>query len=234
MALFIEVIEGNDLGQRFRLSEGIRLGRSTGEILIKDSKVSALHAQVEKDQKGQLVLVDRESANGLRINGQRVKRVALLPGVKFQIGKTLFKVQIVDSNEPEVVPEEIAGQKDWRSVLSDKVPRMIAQNRTTAFAVQPFNPALVLYFLEGVQAETEITLGYGPRKFGSDVLDIEIQEPAAPDIAFELHPDEGGIKFLTRYPKSVLLNDSQKNTEYIQEGDKIRIGQSLIEIRFLK
>lgn len=230
MALFIEITDGIDKGQRYHIKPGIRIGRTTGDILLKDTKVSSLHAQIEKDGKGQLILVDRDSSNGLRINGERVQRVAMLPGVSFQVGKTIFKViqlfgedQVEDSEEPQ----------NWQDVLREQIPRIPSQNRTGFSQVQPFRRALQLEFIEGIQSETKIILGYGPRKVGSDVLDIEIQDPLSPDIAFELIPDKDGVLFRTNYPDIVRLNDVSTSSETLSDGDRIRVGKSLIEVRFL-
>jgi pSer/pThr/pTyr-binding forkhead associated (FHA) protein len=235
VSLFLEIIEGSDVGSRFRNGDGTKIGRTTGEILINDPKVSALHAQVERDGRGQLLLVDRGSSNGLRINSQKVQRVALLPGVKFQIGKTTFKVvELFKDQAPVVVENSNSSAKDWRSVLKSQIPRLPAQNHTGIVQVLPFSPAVRLSFIEGLQAETSVVLGYGPRQLGADVLDIELQDPESPDIAFELTPDNGQILFSTKYPQKVLLNDQPIPSDHIKEGDQIRIGRSLIKVAFEK
>jgi pSer/pThr/pTyr-binding forkhead associated (FHA) protein len=234
MAFFLEIIEGSDVGARFRIGNGTKIGRTTGEILINDPKVSALHAQVEKDGRGQLLLVDRGSSNGLRINNQRVQRVALLPGVKFRIGRTTFKVVELFKDSSPQPAEETSEGTDWRSVLKAQIPRLPSQNHTSSVQILPFLPAIKLTFLEGPQAETSLLLGYGPRQFGADVLDIELQEASAPDLAFELIPEDGSILFKTKHPEQVLLNERSRPSDYIREGDRIRIGQSLIQISFEK
>jgi len=231
MALFIEVFEGDQTGQRFRIAAGFRLGRTTGEILINDPKISSLHAQFEKDPKGQLVLVDRGSSNGLRIGGQKVQRVTMMPGVKFQAGKTLFKV--VQLFGEDNVEEQEKDPDTWRDVLKSQIPKIHSRNRTGHEEVLPLKPALQIDFIEGIQAETSLILGYGPRKLGSDVLDIELQEPQAPAVAFEIHPDPNGIRFFTRYPKQVLLNDGSVSSDVLKDGDLIRIGSSLIKVKLL-
>ncbi|MEZ0390978.1 MAG: FHA domain-containing protein [Pseudobdellovibrionaceae bacterium] len=232
MALFLEIIEGPQEGQKFRLIEGLRVGRTTGEIQLSDPKVSSLHAQIESSENGQLFLVDRGSSNGIRINGNRVQRAAMLPGVRLQIGKTLFRVvEIAAAPSPLA---EIETTDGWKSILKTRIPQAPSQNLTSAALVQAFQPLLQLEFLEGLQAETKMVLGYGPRKAGSDVLDIELQEPSAPDIAFELFPEkDGSVRFLTAHPDLVLLNDSAISSDTLKSGDQIRIGSSLIEVKFL-
>ena len=235
MSLYLEIVERSDLWSRFGIGDGTKIGRTTGEILINDPKVSALHAQVERDGRGQLLLVDRGSSNGLRINNQKVQRVALLPGVKFQIGKTTFKVvELFKDQAPAVVENSNSHARDWRGVLRSQIPRLPAQNHTGIVQVLPFTPAVRLNFVEGLQAETSVVLGYGPRQLGADVLDIELQDPESPDIAFELTPDNGQILFSTKYPQKVLLNDQAVPSDHIKNGDQIRIGRSLIQVVFEK
>lgn len=232
MALFLECLEGPAQGQKFRIAPGIRMGRTTGEILIQDPKISSLHAQVESSEKGQLYLVDRDSNNGLRISGQKVKKVALLPGVRFQAGESVFKVIELVS---EALPVwDLETKDNWKKVLKDLIPKLAAHNNSQEPYIQKFDPLLELVFLEGIQAQTKILLGYGPRKAGSDVLDIELQDPEAPDVAFELLPDRNGnIRFETAFPDLVRLNDSHVTSDQINSGDLIRIGATLIEVKFL-
>ena len=232
MALFLEGIEGPAEGQKFLLESGVRVGRAAGEIVLPDSKVSALHAQVESTDKGQLYLVDRGSSNGLKINGQKVKKVALLPGVKVQIGRSLLRV--VEELSESSSFSDLEGKDGWRKVLFTQIPQLSARNLSQATIVQRFSPLVGREFLEGIQAETKLVLGYGPRKAGFDVMDIELQDPDSPDIAFELLPEsDGGVRFRTAFPEIVLLNEINVSSELLRPGDQIRVGLTLIEVKFL-
>ncbi len=231
MALFVEILDGSSQGKRFQLVHGVRLGRTTGEILVPDAKVSGLHAQVEKDEKGQLFLIDKGSANGLRINDQKVGRVLLLPGVKFRVGKTHFSV--LELNIKQSVPQAVPKIEGWERVLKIQIPEVVLRNQTSETKVQAFSPPLELTFIQGIQAEQKLLLGYGPRRAGSDVLDIELQESTAPDVAFELLPHSAGVLFRTQHPSLVLLNEEAVSSDILKAGDRIRIGSSLIEVNFL-
>ncbi len=233
MALFLEVTEGPLEGQRFRVSTGLRLGRTTGDILLPDPKVSSLHAQIESSGISQYFLLDRDSSNGIRIHGQRVKKVALLPGVRFQIGKSFFHV--IDIFIDEQTPSEKNVALGWKDVLKKQIPQLKSSNQSRTTLVHAIVPALELHFLEGIQADSKITLGYGPRRVGADSLDVEIYEPHAPDIAFEIFPEkEGCARFRTAHPTQVQLNDQAVETDILKSGDQIRIGSSLIEVKFLE
>ena len=232
MVIYLEVQEDAKLSRKERIWEKARIGRTVGEVLIDDAKISSLHAQVERDAKGGLVLVDQDSANGLRINGQKVKRIALLLGVRFQIGKTFCKVVEIKDEPPPLFYEK-PKPVSWREVVLEKLPQLEAKDIPGLLPVAPFRPALQLEFIEGVQLDQQIVLGYGPRKFGSHSLDIELLDPHSPPMAFEILCDDGQAKFCTPFPKMVLLNNRSVSVATLKEGDQIRVGQTLIRVDFV-
>lgn len=233
MVVCLEVVAGSILGQQYKLWEGARLGRTQGDVLIDDVKISSLHASVEKDDRGNLVLVDQDSANGLKINGQKVKRVALLLGVRFQIGRTTLRVsEILQDEAPPREPTGRKKPKNWKEALLQLIPQLATPNISTGSSVQAFRPALQLDFVEGSQIDQRVYLGYGPRRFGSDVLDVELIEPMCPPLAFEILSEEGAAMFRTDYPSLVLVNNKPSRQVSLKEGDQIRIGQTLIRVGY--
>lgn len=240
MGLYIEITNGDSVGAKFPVKEGFRLGRTTGEILVVDPKISSLHAQIEKNSTGSLVLSDRGSSNGLWVGGEKVKGVLMLPGVTFRVGRTTFQVVEIDQDleSTRVVGDHVDGeasiQKDWRSALAEEVPKLQGQNAEELYHIQAFDPPVRLDFIEGIQFEKSLVLGFGPRKFGSDVFDIELLEPESPFLAFELIPDSGLAKYSTHEYRSVLLNDRQITSDLLKEGDTIRIGKTLIRVSYIK
>ena len=237
MALFLEVTSGAEEGQRFKILPGVRVGRTTGEIILSEPKMSALHAQVKSSENGKLYLVDSGSSNGIKINGNKVQKVALMPGVTFKIGKTTFKV--VEEEEATFFGEEPAAEGEepqitWKTTLSTELADLDLRNVSPIHPIMPFSSLVELHFVEGVQTDTKVVLGYGPRKAGSAVLDVELQDPASPDIAFELIPlEDGSILFRTAHPELILLNDHSFASENLKTGDQIRVGTSLIEVKLV-
>jgi hypothetical protein len=231
MALYLEISDGPSAGQRYRLNLGVRIGRGKADILINDPKISSTHAQVEKDKNGQLILVDRDSANGLVIGSTRVKKVILKQGVRFIMGNTSLRVvQLFGEDQPD---EEKAPQ-DWRETLTTQIPKIQTTNRPTPIAIGAFVPALRLDFRKGNQPPEKMIIGYGPRKAGSEGLDIEIHDSQAPSVAFELIPVDGNARYVTQHPKTVLLNGNSISSDILNEGDRIEIGKTVITIKFEK
>jgi hypothetical protein len=230
MVTFIEITDGANEGSRFQVEEGTTVGRSNADIVVQDPKISGTHAQVALDGKGQLVLIDLDSSNGIRINGRRVKKVALLSGVSFELGRTQFKVLTVE----EGFAGDFARFMTWRSILRGRLqPLAEAEAPSKPSDLQSFSPAIKLTFTRGIQADQEIILGYGPRMAGSGSLDIELLDEAAPKKAFELCPGPGMVELKVLAPGHVHLNSKSLNAEMLKDGDLISTGNTLIKVTYL-
>jgi pSer/pThr/pTyr-binding forkhead associated (FHA) protein len=205
------------------------MGRANADIIVKDPKVSGKHAQVALDGKGQLVLLDLDSSNGLYISGRRVKKVALIPGVIFEIGRTQFQVLSVEEEQASSFERLLT----WRSIVSATVPQLQVQNSDPIQELQRFSPALKLTFIRGIQADEEIILGYGPRTAGADSLDIELLDVDAPRDAFQFiaGPGQVGLKVLAT--GRVTLNNKKVAAEMLSDGDMISIGSTQIKVTYL-
>ncbi|MHA4853315.1 BTAD domain-containing putative transcriptional regulator [Rhodococcus sp. MSC1_016] len=78
--------------------EGIRIGRmADNDLSLDDAKVSRYHAEISSSRIG-LVLRDRESTNGVFVDGLRIARDAVLwNGAEIRIGSTAITVEVLDS-----------------------------------------------------------------------------------------------------------------------------------------
>ncbi|KHD87273.1 MAG: hypothetical protein OM95_15510 [Bdellovibrio sp. ArHS] len=230
MVTFIEILDGPNEGSRFKVEDGITLGRSKADIIIKDPKVSGTHAQIAIDGKGQFVLMDLDSSNGIHISGRRVKKVALLPGVIFEVGRTQFQVIAVE----EELAIDFSRLVTWRNILKDKLAEVPPPEAPEeSLILQRFSPALKLTFTQGIQADEEIILGYGPRKAGSESLDIELLDEEAPKEAFELRPGPGMVELKIKALGRVTLNNKSSDAEMLKDGDLISFGNTLIKVTYL-
>ncbi|MBV2169910.1 MAG: FHA domain-containing protein [Bdellovibrio sp.] len=229
MVTFIEIVDGPNEGSRFKVEEGLTLGRSKADIIIKDPKVSSTHAQFAIDGKGQFVLVDLDSSNGLHIAGRRVKKVALLSGVIFEVGRTQFQVVTVE----EEAAIDFSRLITWRSIIKERLQDLEGPQNLSSRVLQSFSPALKLSFIQGIQTDEEIILGYGPRHAGADSLDIELLDEEAPKEAFELHPGPGMVEIKIKALGRVTLNNKSIDAEMLKDGDLISVGNTLIKVTYL-
>lgn len=229
MVLFIEVLDGPHQGSRFKVEHGQKIGRTRGDIVINDEKISSEHAQFELDNKGQFVLVDLDSSNGIVLANRRVRRIAMMPGVTFRLGRTNFRVLTVETPKAD----EFARIRSWRENLVEKLPIDWVQNKMVEGTGLPFSPTLKLRFVQGIQADETLHLGYGPRTAGANSLDIDLRDPEAPDLAFQIIPGEGLAQIKNLCRNKLSLNNKPVETETLQDGDLIRIGGTLIKVTYI-
>lgn len=79
----------------------LTIGRSSGNtVVLADDRVSRQHARLQA-RGGVLVLVDLDSKNGTRVNGARVREVAVGAGDVIEIGDATLQVVAVDDGTAE-------------------------------------------------------------------------------------------------------------------------------------
>lgn len=90
------VIEGKDKGRIIALKAGTTIvGRSKGDVLVEDPRVSRSHIAVQFDaEKKVLSFTDLKSLNGTLLNGKETEAGVLEDGDKLQVGNTLFDCQL--------------------------------------------------------------------------------------------------------------------------------------------
>ncbi|MCB0391873.1 MAG: FHA domain-containing protein [Bdellovibrionales bacterium] len=104
MSLYIVVKTGEDAGIRFKVTNGLKMGRKNADYIIKDSSASGLHAQIKESTANNFMLIDLNSKNGIKINGIREDVVSLKPGLQFTIGAVDFEVLKDLQDELESTP----------------------------------------------------------------------------------------------------------------------------------
>jgi hypothetical protein len=227
MAYLIEIIEGAQKGSQYEIKDKLTLGRTKADVKIKDSKVSGVHARVERIGLNSFKLLDAGSTNGIKIDGVRVPEITLEDGTLFQLGRTVFKVTKSSKKT------KINVKKDWNLLLEHTARRAAKSAPKQKFELNPFNPPLELSLIQGEQAGTIWTLGYGPREFGGHSLEFRMTDPQVPDTCFKLIPDRSGPIFETGYPDRVYINKKMREREILNDGDLISIFSNVIKVKFL-
>jgi pSer/pThr/pTyr-binding forkhead associated (FHA) protein len=98
------------------------------DIQLDHKSVSKQHCVIVKTD-GLLLLRDLGSTNGTRVNGQRVRRAALLPNDQLNIASLRFKVAFAADEEAPVRPDEFTQQMDARDVA-----KLLGKNARTSEA----------------------------------------------------------------------------------------------------
>ena len=211
----LKALTGPVKGQIFQVRQGLRIGRSLGDIILKDSLVSELHAEIQIYSNGKIMIVDKDSKNKITIDGRKTVKSILEKGMKFQIGQTEFCLDFVKT------PEEL-----WSRLIKKAVTK--AQDHP--LFLKPFFQELELVFISGLQKGERHYLSYGPRFFGSHSVDFPIFEKNAPKKAFAFVPDKSDILFVTSYPQFVQLNGKKVKKSSIKDGDQILMGNTILKI----
>lgn len=88
-----------DVGTHAAVDGELRIGRVVGGLVLRDARVSRLHARIWRDGAGWMV-EDLNSTNGTSLNGQRIDGpTPLANGDKIFIGDTVLRFAIVDETE---------------------------------------------------------------------------------------------------------------------------------------
>lgn len=84
------------------------------DVRLDHKSISKLHCVLVKTD-GLLLLRDLGSTNGTRVNGQRVRRAALLPNDQLQLASLRYTIQSVP-DEPPPAPNEYTQQLDGKEL----------------------------------------------------------------------------------------------------------------------
>ena len=84
------------------------------DVRLEHKSISKLHCVLVKAD-GLLLLRDLGSTNGTRVNGQRVRRAALLPNDQLQIASLRYSVQVA-AEELSAAPNEFTQQLDGKEL----------------------------------------------------------------------------------------------------------------------
>lgn len=92
----IEVIDGQQKGNKFNVPLPCTIGRRDATIRIRDMTIAKTHASLEVSE-GKIIFRDLDSTNGSIVNGKPVKEVELSSGSTVQMGNTTLKIHFVTS-----------------------------------------------------------------------------------------------------------------------------------------
>lgn len=87
------LIAQDERGTRHAITSTIwRIGRSRdNEMVLDDNSISRRHAEIQRGLDGSFVLIDKESLNGVFVNGEKVGRRALKEGDVLEIGDVFLR-----------------------------------------------------------------------------------------------------------------------------------------------
>ena len=202
----LAVIEGQDAGQEFAVTAKVLIGRGSGaDVVVADTEVSTNHASVALVDGG-VALEDHGSTNGTYVNGERVTgRHQLQPGDRIQIGATILELRT------ETPPER--GETRGRQI--------------------PTLPMLV--FVNGQMTGEEVPVGgqvvVGRDPGAADVILDQDRDVSRRHATFS--PSGAGLTVEDLGSTNGTFVNGHKLTATVplNTGDRVEIGDSVIEIR---
>ena len=212
----LQALSGPQKGKAFKLRHGLRIGRSSGDIILKDNLVSDLHAEIQIYSSGSIMIVDQESKNKIIVANKQVIKSVLEEGSRFTIGSTEFELKFIKT------PEEA-----WSEFLDLSLKKI----KNQPMSLKSFSKNVEVKFLYGIQKGQSYHLSYGPRFFGRHSVDCPVFDKKSPGKCFTLIPKKEDIFFVTKYPEIVQFNKQPVKEAKVNNGDQILIGDSLLEIR---
>ena len=213
----LKALSGPVKGQSFDIKKGLKIGRLEGDVVLDDSSVSSLHAKIDIYPNGKMMILDQDSKNKILIEGQELVKSVLEKGTKFKIGKTEFEVALVMTVE---------------ELVANFMEKLTQKAKDIPLKLKPFSAPLEVSFISGLQKGQSYYISYGPRFFGSESVDFPLFEQTAPRKSFAIVPEESGPYFITKEPDLVCFNGKQIKRCKIKNGDKVRIGETQIQIFF--
>ena len=237
--VYLEILNGPQKGLKIPLKKGLVLGRTQGDILLADPKISGLHAQVQVHAKGVYILQDRQSQHKIFFEGKKVEKLALVPGLQFRLGHTEFQVgqdlTPMDLQSHLATPVELA---PWQMNLKEAL-QQVQDQEAQPLSLSPsftiLKPTLSLTVIQGLDLGQQWAIGFAPRRVGSESYDIELHEPSCPPIAFEIiqqsEPSQTCVR--TAYPALVRFNQAARYELQVHDGLVIEIGKTLLKLEVL-
>lgn len=211
----LEALSGPIAGNSFKFNKQLILGRSSGDVLLQDTTTSNPHAEIIVYESGSVMLIDKDSKNGVFVNGTLKTKTILDSGSKFTIGSIEFEIKKIQA------PEKI-----WNSVLS----KALMQIKNNQKKLQCFSKEIHLNFLKGPYTKRKEILVYGPHCFGSQQIEGVLLGKGVPDEAFCLIPKGDAIIFKPCPSSNIFLNGEKVSEAEVKTQDFITFKTTVIKI----
>jgi pSer/pThr/pTyr-binding forkhead associated (FHA) protein len=225
MVLKLLVKEGLRKDDELTIKSTVTLGRSKGDLLLKDPKSSSLHAKITLLQGGKFEIEDLKSLNGTYVNHQKITKIILQKGDQILIGRTLLEV-LEAGIQSEFEPDSWQGTID-RFLLQQELFYEKLPHKKSFF--KPFKKPLCLEVTKGMDKGKKFYFSYGPKTISSDSLETPLLTEGS---FFELHSNQDKNCELVSKNSDLIINDASFEKKILENGDRISIGQIEFIVKF--
>ncbi len=203
----------------------ITLGRATtNDVSLADPKASRFHARIECDDDG-CTIVDLGSANGTRVNGQRVESSPLATGDTIQVGASTVRFE--EHRPVEETSETIIGIPDVEDWTPEELDTAIGSETIVQTLADTSHPRLAIHLSprtwEVTLVEDAMTIGREPS------ADIVIADPQVSRAHARLERRADGYWIVDLGSRNGTRVKGHRIAEQLLEtGTEIRIGPALL------
>lgn len=225
MRIHFKILDSTDsavIGNIYEIKSGDIIGRARGSIILEDERISSVHAEIQMNNQGEMFLVDKDSRNGIKVQGKRITKLLITPGTVFQVGNTLIEV-ILANPKPKMVSSEISHENlisQAKNIIeSTEIKHKPLENMSF------FSSSVRLDVIQGIQLDQAWELEYGPYRFGPGCVGgILVGKDYPPEI-FEIFEQNSKIviKALTKNRILSLNSIPIVNESLVENGDILSI-----------
>lgn len=208
------------------------LGRSEGDIVLKDGAASKKHAMIGFEG-GRVFVRDLDSTNGTLLNGGRIWEAFVDSGDEITIGETVIRVEI----------KQMTASASWANLGMEEIPTAGEPASGEITIVSPEREGkdpLSRPLPQGVKAGLQVTAGldaglrYVVKKRGTVIgrlnADVELHDMnvSRKHASIEFMSEDRVILKDLRSANGTFLNDRWTSVANLSNGDVIRVGNTYI------
>ncbi len=221
MRLQIEVLDGPEKGKKIALRKGLLLGRAAENLSFADKTMASQHGFIDFDLKKSWIF-ECLVPNKVRVGSAEQDKITLMPGLVFHLGQTAFKV----------VEKIKRVYETWDEGLIEWLKENPGHPKPYDFFF--FLSPISLAFVQGPQYEQFVTLSYGPRHMGYGSLDIHLIDPSIPKSAAQFFQVGERCYIENLCGNLATINSNPFDQHPIQDGDRLKIHSTIIEMSMIK
>jgi len=233
-------------GRTFNIGpRGVVIGRdpTNCQVVLADDEISRLHAWIALNDKGEVVLRDRDSANGTFVNQVRVKEKVVKPGDEISVGSArrhLFRIEEVAAAAlpKAMAPGEVvsaappSAQVGATSVMSASDIAVVRQQEktvesTVAIKLTDLLARPHLDLIVDRYAVKSLDIPEAGLQIGRDAsrCQLVLEHPSVSALHAELSYDEGRVRLTDHSTNGTFVNGLRIGSGELHDGDYITFGR---------